>query len=172
MFLTDSTSACLLPTFDHKSFSNLFTYWTDFQISRKSSSSLLWNQMSRHFLQQRVDSTPRLKRLVKYRTFLKFKEIVEEMSHHFFFWIKTILLHISIITVLSPYISHLYQVKKRVAKFHLWICSFRIYSTASSRWQLKFSFGARVRVRRISGTRFEMLLAITGRPTARRASEL
>lgn len=64
MFLTDSTSACL-PSTLNTSFL-IFVCWTDFQISRKSSSSLLWSQMSRHFLQQRLDNN-HLKRLVKYR---------------------------------------------------------------------------------------------------------
>ena len=41
MFLTDSMSACFLPTLNHISFFNRFAYWTYLQISRKSSSSLL-----------------------------------------------------------------------------------------------------------------------------------
>ena len=70
MFLTDSTSACLLPTSNYISFL-MFTYWTDLQISRKSSSSLLWSQMSRHFLQQQVNNN-HLRRLVKYRILWNF----------------------------------------------------------------------------------------------------
>ena len=41
MFLTNSTSTCLLPTLNHISFLNRFANWTGLQISRKSFFSLL-----------------------------------------------------------------------------------------------------------------------------------
>ena len=103
MFLTDSTSACLLPTLNHISFLIFFMYWIDLQISRKSSSSLLWSQISRHFLQQRVDNN-HLKRLVKYRILIK-KIIRRHWRLNVFFCTKFYSTFASF-TVLSPR-SHL-----------------------------------------------------------------
>ena len=105
MFLTDSTSACLLPILNHISFL-IFTYWIDLQISRKSFSSLLWSQMSRHFLQRQVNNN-HLKRLVKYRILWNSKEMKQDMTPRCcFFFCTQICSTFAPFTVLSPW-SHL-----------------------------------------------------------------
>ena len=104
MFLTDSTSGCLLPTTNH---SNLHVL---LQISRKSSFSLLWSLISRRFLQQRVDNNNHLKRLVKYRIF--FKRDHRRQWRVTFFFLHTILFaSFTVCLVLTCIISN----QKRVA---------------------------------------------------------